>query len=349
MTTRKKWTLVTLVVVLVVSVTMGYFLKKQHDAAHTEALKRKTQLNNQNVKAFTNITYGKGAPNSQLDILTPQNLKNDQKLPVIFWMHGGGFIAGDKQYKNPLLSKIAEQGYIVVNVNYALAPDYKYPTPLKQMNQAVSFIKKNEHELPMDFDQIIIGGDSAGAQLASQFTAIQTNEDLRDEMGFEQQFEPDVIKAAIFFGGFYDMKTVRATAFPRIELFMKSYTGRDDWEHNFKHVTQMSTINQITKDFPPTFLSVGDIDPFDSQNRDFYDALEEKGVDVDSLFYDGSHRLRHQYQFHLDKPESKQNMIAVLKFLSRHTSQTRPNTQNEGSFTNPLMYPFDGSEKQVTQ
>ena len=57
-------------------------------------------------------------------------------------MHGGGYIAGDKQYKNPLLAKIAEQGYIVVNVNYALAPQYKYPTPLIQMNQRLNSLKK---------------------------------------------------------------------------------------------------------------------------------------------------------------------------------------------------------------
>ena len=38
------------------------------------------------------------------------------------------------------------------------------------------------------------------------------------------------IKAAIFFGGFYDMKTVKATEFPRIQLFMKSYTGMNNWK-----------------------------------------------------------------------------------------------------------------------
>ena len=42
---------------------------------------------------------------------------------------------------------------------------------------------------------------------------MQTNKDLRKEMHFEQQFEPSQIKAAIFFGGFYDMKTVKATEF----------------------------------------------------------------------------------------------------------------------------------------
>lgn len=113
-------------------------------------------------------------------------------------MHGGGFVAGDKQYKNPLLSKIAEQGYVVVNVNYALAPNYKYPTPLKQMDAAVKFMKDNQHDFPIDFDQVILGGDSAGAQLMSQYTAMQTNDKLREEMRFQQQFTPEQLKGAIF-------------------------------------------------------------------------------------------------------------------------------------------------------
>ena len=55
-------------------------------------------------------------------------------------------------------------------------------------------------------------------------------------MHFKQQFKPDQIKAAIFFGGFYDMKTVRQTEFPRIQLFMESYTGKRNWEQQFKYV-----------------------------------------------------------------------------------------------------------------
>lgn len=250
-------------------------------------------------------------------------------------MHGGGFIAGDKQYKNPLLSKIAEQGYIVVNINYALAPDNKYPTQLHQIDQAVQFIKKNKHELPMDFDQVIFGGDSAGAQMSSQYTAIQTNQSLRDDMGFKQQFKADKIKAAIFFGGFYDMKTVKATEFPRIQLFMESYTGERDWEKQFKYISEMSTINQVTKDYPPTFLSVGDADPFYSQNIEFYKKLKSMDVPTDKLFYDGTHHLRHQYQFHLDLPESKQNMKKVQSFLSRNTSSSGVETEIDEGTENP--------------
>lgn len=332
MKAKHKWLLITIVVILIVGTSIGLLLKTHYDHEHRQQQNReKVQINNKNVKVLQNISYGQGIPNSKLDIIMPSDMNKDSKLPVIFWMHGGGFIAGDKQYKNPLLSKIAEQGYIVVNVNYALAPQYKYPTPIEQMNKAVKFIKTNEHDLPIDFDQVIIGGDSAGAQLTSQYVAMQTNQSLRDEMKFEPEFKPSQIKAAIFFGGFYDMKTVKSTEFPRIQLFMRSYTGTTNWESNFKNLSQMSTINQVTKDYPPTFLSVGDADPFYSQNIDFYKKLKEKDVPAETLFYDGSHHLHHQYQFHLNKPESKENIKRVLLFLSRNTSSSGVERNNQSN------------------
>ena len=65
-----------------------------------------------------------------------------------------------------------EQGYVVVNVNYALAPNYKYPTPLIQFDDAIQFIKHNKDRFPIDLDQVVIGGDSAGAQLTSQYVLL---------------------------------------------------------------------------------------------------------------------------------------------------------------------------------
>ncbi|MDT3932002.1 alpha/beta hydrolase, partial [Staphylococcus aureus] len=171
-----KWTMITALFITVISVLLAFHLKQHYDQITNEnhANKDKINIKNKNVRIYQNLTYNRVFPNSKLDIITPVDMSSNAKLPVIFWMHGGGYIAGDKQYKNPLLAKIAEQGYIVVNVNYALAPQYKYPTPLIQMNQATQFIKENKMNLPIDFNQVIIGGDSAGAQLASQFTAIQT-------------------------------------------------------------------------------------------------------------------------------------------------------------------------------
>ena len=65
------------------------------------------------------------------------------------------------------------------------------------------------------------------------------------------------------------------------------------------------------------------------------------------IFYDGSHHLHHQYQFHLDKPESKENIKKVLLFLSRNTSSSGVES-NESSQNQPTqntnevsLYPFD--------
>ena len=316
---KMSWLVVICVICLVIAgLVVGYFL---HNESTNKKAQKKVAIQNNNVTALTDISYMKSLPNSQLDILMPKNISANDKLPVIFWAHGGGFIAGDKQYKNPLLANIVERGYVVVNVNYALAPEFQYPTPLMQMDHAVAFIKRNQNKLPIDLNQVVFGGDSAGAQINSQFTAIQTNSKLREEMNFKQQIPPESIKAAIFFGGFYDMHTVRATEFPRIDLFMRSYTGAKDWEKHLKVINQMSTERQITHGFPPTYLSVGDADPFKSQNESFSHALKDKRIPVDTLFYDSSHHLKHQYQFHLEKPEAKENIRRVLSFLSRNTSQ----------------------------
>ncbi|ARJ51203.1 alpha/beta hydrolase [Staphylococcus lutrae] len=336
---RKRWILITFIILLVIAgLIAGYFFEPKQ-SKHVD---QKVSIQNKNVSAIENITYMEGLPNSQLDILMPKHVNANEKLPVIFWVHGGGFIAGDKQYKNPLLAQIAEHGYVVVNINYALAPEYRYPTPLIQMDHAVRFIKQNERNLPINLNEVVIGGDSAGAQISSQYTAMQTNTPLRKEMDFAQQFSPNQIKAAMFFGGFYDMKTVRATEFPRIDLFMKSYTGVENWETRFKNITEMSTKNQLTAQFPATYLSVGDADPFMSQNVAFANALEKKDIVVERFFFDGTHHLKHQYQFHLNKPESKENIQQMLHFLSRNTSNTQVNTKtSEGAHTEIVLNPYD--------
>ncbi|PWG67202.1 lipase, partial [Enterobacter mori] len=56
---------------------------------------------------------------------------------------------------------------------------------------------------------------------------------------------------------------------------------------------------------------------------------------TDKLFYDGSHQLRHQYQFHMNKPESQQNMKDTLRFLSRNTSASGVETELKSGESNP--------------
>ena len=56
--------------------------------------------------------------------------KDNGKYPVMFYIHGGGFVAGDKHHRRAISQWFAVQGYFVVNVNYGLCPAYKFPQPL---------------------------------------------------------------------------------------------------------------------------------------------------------------------------------------------------------------------------
>lgn len=317
--------------VMVLSLVFGWY-KKENPALNHDTVFDELGVA-MNVKLISDVQYGKGAPNSEMDIIMPKKIKAGDKLPLIIWTHGGGYIAGDKKHKNAYLARIAERGFIIANMNYALAPAHQYPVPLIQEKQAAQFMKRNTFHLPIDFNQIIIGGDSAGAQIAAQFAALQTNELLRKEMQEEAVFTPDDIKGVILFGGLYDMDTVRATKFPRIEDFMESYTGEKYWERDFKQIDQMSITQQVTGKYPPTFLTVGDADPFESQAKELLKVLQENQVPNSTSFFDGSHRLRHQYQFHMNLKESQITYDKVIKFLSTFTDQALYNTLEEEPLT----------------
>ena len=72
-------------IILVVSLILAFNLKSHYNHVHDkQKSKTNVQINNKNVKLYRNISYGKGIPNSKLDIITPADMSNDTKLPVIF-------------------------------------------------------------------------------------------------------------------------------------------------------------------------------------------------------------------------------------------------------------------------
>ncbi|WP_414043849.1 alpha/beta hydrolase [Macrococcus sp. EM39E] len=321
---KKRYLVITILLslcVMMISEIMGWNENTDPRFSGNAMLSDKA-IENPNVKIIQNITYSDIAPLSQMDIIMPSKIRKGDKLPLIIWTHGGGFIAGDKRYKNPYLAQVAEKGFVVANMNYALAPNNKYPTPILQELEAAKFLKKNEMNFPIDYSQVIIGGDSAGAQIASQFAAMHTNEKLMSDMQLEPVFKPNQLKAVVLFGGLYNMQTVRATKFPRIELFLESYTGEKNWEKKFKPIEQLSTTANITQYYPPTFLTVGDADPFDTQAFEMVKILKKNGVPYAHSFFDDTHRLRHQYQFHMDLKESRITYRKLMMFLGNYTSQS---------------------------
>lgn len=122
-------------------------------------------------KNYENLSYESTYKKGYLDIITPKEFTGE--LPVIFWVHGGAFLGGDKADITEYAVQIASKGYIVVNMNYELAPGAKYPTPLHQLNEAYTFIAQEAESYGIDMDRVYFAGDSAGAQIVSQYVNVQ--------------------------------------------------------------------------------------------------------------------------------------------------------------------------------
>lgn len=116
-------------------------------------------------------------------------------------------MGGDKAGMANWATMIAANGYAVVSINYELAPQAHYPGPIIQLREAYEFVKANQQRFPaVDLHQLIIGGDSAGAQLASQLIAMQTNAELAESMQLPTIIPGEDITGAILYCGPYGLR-----------------------------------------------------------------------------------------------------------------------------------------------
>jgi len=107
-------------------------------------------------------------------------------LPVFVNLHGGGFVMGDPKMDDPWCRVIADRAEcIVINVDYVLAPEHKFPAPVYQSYEVVKWIAEHAEELNIDATRIAVGGHSAGGNLAAAICLL--NKERGDELNIVYQ------------------------------------------------------------------------------------------------------------------------------------------------------------------
>lgn len=115
-------------------------------------------------------TNRKGKPLA-LDLYTPKNATTE-KLPVLIYVHGGGWVEGDKvvnadNYLETTVKKLIDKQYVVISINYTLLSDsIHFPLPLEDTKDAIRWVRKNAEKYNLDTNNIGLFGASAGAHLS---------------------------------------------------------------------------------------------------------------------------------------------------------------------------------------
>ncbi|MGL5316195.1 MAG: alpha/beta hydrolase fold domain-containing protein [Peptostreptococcaceae bacterium] len=117
---------------------------------------------------YLDVAYANTSESQKLDIYLPENIDESEPVPVIVYVHGGGFMMGDKT--SGCLGSVLEgleKGYAVVSVNYRMSGEETFPAAIEDVKAAIRYVKANASEYNIDTENFAIWGESAGGNIAS--------------------------------------------------------------------------------------------------------------------------------------------------------------------------------------
>jgi len=268
------------------------------------------------IRTQSAIRYDCNDPHALLDIYRPASL-DGHALPIVVWIHGGGYVAGSRTDMANYARILAAGGYAVVAVDYPLAPENPYPAPVIALNRALAFLSDDAARLQLDRNQFVLAGDSAGAQLAAQIALLISSPAYATSTGMHPGIERSQLLGTVLFCGPYDGRLIvsEASSSKLARAFVWSYFGSLDPSPST--LDAFSIVPHVTRAFPPSFISVGNVDALAPQSYALAHALQQQGVYAETLFYPMSHQppLDHEYQFDLGAPDANESLKRMQAFL----------------------------------
>ena len=227
---------------------------------------------------ITEIRYSEDYPNSFLDITYPDETVEIQH-PTLIYFHGGGFFGGSKCDGDPLaegdatalLDDICAEGFNIVNIDYALVPDYHFPTPLIQANEAFRFLMAHAEEYHLDMKHIVIMGSSAGAIMTSQMGSIITNPEYAALLDIEPVLSRQQVAALVIDDAPLDYDSFSLGTKVLIGNYMKGSIFLSRAE-----IAKYNNILSATENYIPCVLLGSE---YYVDMRELHDALEAVGVE----------------------------------------------------------------------
>lgn len=127
------------------------------------------------------IAYGNTYPSGTFDIL----YANKSDAPTFLFVHGGGDLTGSSSDPDivPFLETVRSAGFHVVSLNYALMPDGPFPVPIRQIAEALLFLRAHGPEYGLDTERLIMMGQSSGAAIVAQYAAAVSDPVYADSLG----------------------------------------------------------------------------------------------------------------------------------------------------------------------
>lgn len=207
----------------------------------------------------------------------------DQKLPVMLYIHGGGWTLFSIDTHDRLMREYAARARVaVLGIDYSLSPESKFPVALEQCAAALDWIAVQADALNLDADRVLIGGDSAGANLSVATCLLQ-----------RERGRPLPAAMLLNYGAFAPERTPSYARFGAGDYSLESDEMDAFWAAYVDGPDQLADplVAPLRADLaglPPAFLAIAECDILADCNDAFARKLEEAGVPTRAVTYKGA-------------------------------------------------------------
>ena len=215
-------------------------------------------------------------------IYTPKKLrKADGLAPGLVFFHGGGWVIGNLETHDVVCRKLAHEGeMIVMSVDYRLAPEHRFPAAVEDAVTATKWLAANAKALGVDASRLVVGGDSAGGNLAAVVSlhARENGPKLAGQL---------LVYPATDFSRKHPSHSEPETSIllthTVVTWFMNNYLGDadiNDWRASPARARTLA-------DLPPAYVLTAGADPLRDEGDEYAARLKEAGVAVTYRHFPG--------------------------------------------------------------
>lgn len=270
----------TLTAVLLFGATVFANTTLAQNRAETSPNRPRTPRGLDGVSVSRDLAYNEnGHDRQRLDLYVPES---SEPLPLIIWIHGGGWQAGNKASCPPARNGFAERGYAVASIGYRLSGQATFPAQIEDCKAAISWLRQNAQKFNLDVERFGVWGSSAGGHLAAMVGT--TGEVSEFGSGPSSPFPSHVRAVCDFYGptDFHAFVTEPGYESHAAKRSPESKLIGGPVLESPEEVKKVNPITYVTDDDPPFLIVHGDQDktvPI-NQSELLFEALQNADVSV---------------------------------------------------------------------
>ncbi|OXL82617.1 esterase [Paenibacillus sp. SSG-1] len=227
-----------------------------------------------------------GGPSGQVSVrlLRPENVTN--KLPVILYIHGAGWVFGNAHTHDRLIRELAVGAEAcVVFPNYSLSPEAKYPTAIEEIYAVLTWIAEHGEAYGLDADRLTVAGDSVGGNMTAAIT-LMAKERKGPAIHKQLLFYPvtdsgnDTESYHQFAEGYFLRRDAMA-------WFWEQYIAKPSDKEEIYASPLRATREQL-EGLPPALVITAEADVLRDEGEAYANKLREAGVRVTAARFQGA-------------------------------------------------------------